>query len=211
MTSDVPEGFFVKRSDPVPRVVDGPVGGHGGSATAGDVGDFRQGTPASRWALARYLVGRAIGESVGIVLMLAALVLAALAVLAGWAVHLTFVAVLVGLAAVFVLVLRAGLMAILHRLTASDRYGPVEQRLRGLVADTRGDVRRELRRIGLPSHLLTMPLLGFRLVGRRRPDTFARLRSFDVDRAVPAARLDELHLLLRGTFGTTGRSGSAAR
>jgi hypothetical protein len=36
------------------------------------------------------------------------------------------------------------------------------------------------------------------MLGRRRAKTFARLREFDIDRAVPKARLDELHMLLGG-------------
>ena len=31
-----------------------------------DVGDFRQGSTLSQWALTRYLIGRAVGESLGI-------------------------------------------------------------------------------------------------------------------------------------------------
>jgi hypothetical protein len=100
--------------------------------------------------------------------------------------------------AVIVLLVRATLRAILRRLTEADRYGPLETRMRALVADTRGDVRRELRRVGLPSHSITLPLLAVRLMGKRRTATLSRLREFDIDRAVPRARLDELHLLLRG-------------
>ena len=74
--------------------------------------------------------------------------------------------------------------------------------MQALVDDTRADVLRELRRIGLPGRVLTLPLLGFRLLSRRRRrDTLDRLRTFQADRAVPKARLDELHLLLRQVFG----------
>ena len=103
--------------------------------------------------------------------------------------------------AVGVLLLRAALRAILRRLTATDQYGPVEARLRSLVRDTHADVLRELRRVGLPSHAWTLPLLAVRLIGRRRKETVARLREFDVDRAVPKARLDELHMVLRESLG----------
>ena len=98
-----------------------------------DVGEFRQGRRASRWALARYLVGRAIGESVGTTLLIVAAALLGLAAVVEWVLHWTFVAVLVVVAAVLVLLLRAVLLAVLRRLTAVDRYGPVEERLRGLV------------------------------------------------------------------------------
>jgi hypothetical protein len=176
----------------------------------GEVGEFRQGSPLSRWALARYLVGRAIGESVSRTLLVGALLLLAVAAGLQWGLHLTVVAVLVALVGLFVLLLRWMLRAVLRRLTAADTYGPVEDRLRNLVADTSGDVLRELRRLGLPSHLLTLPLLAVRLVGKRRPETLERLRGFDVDRAVPTARLDELHLLLRNAAGSTG-SGPVGR
>ena len=166
-----------------------------------EVGEFRPGSELSRWALARYLVGRALGESVSRTLLIGALALLALAAAGQWIAHSTFLAVLVAVMALGVLLLRAVLRAVLRRLTASDRYGPVEQRLRALVSDTRGDVMRELRRHGLPSHTLTLPLLAVRLAGRRRQETLSLLRRFDVDRAVPRSRLDELHLLLRSTLG----------
>jgi hypothetical protein len=166
-----------------------------------EVGDFRPGSPLSRWALARYLVGRSIGESVGVgLLVVGLLILAGAGVLtwAGWIV----VAVLVGLVGVGVLVLRAVLLAVLRRLTATPEFSPVGDRLRDLVADTRGDVLRELRRLRLPAHTWTVPLLALRLLRRRRrAQTVERLRSFDIDRVVPAARIDELHLLLQSARG----------
>jgi hypothetical protein len=58
-------------------------------------------------------------------------------------------------------------------------------------------VRRELRRLQLPSHTVTMPLLAVRLLGRRRGEVIARLRGFDIDRVVPAARVDDLHLVIQ--------------
>lgn len=176
-------------------------------AAGDEVGEFRQGSPLSQWALARYLVGRAIGESVSRTLLVLAVVVLAVAVAVQWGLHLTFVTVLLVLAAGFVLVLRWVLRAVLRRLTAADRYGPIETRLRALVADTRGDVLRELRRVGLPSHLLTLPLLALRLAGRRRTETLERLRGFEIGRAVPRARLDELHLLLRQAAGGPGGAG----
>jgi hypothetical protein len=180
-----------------PALPDEPSDG-GEWLSADEVGEFRQGSPLSRWALARYLVGRALGESVGHTLLLVALLVLGLAAAAQWLLHSTFLAIVLAVLALIVLLLRAGLRAILRRLTEADRYGPVETRLRALVSDTRGDVLRELRRVGLPSHTVTLPLLAMRLAGRRRQATLARLRDFDVDRAVPKARLDELHLLLGG-------------
>jgi membrane protein implicated in regulation of membrane protease activity len=166
-----------------------------------EVGDFRAGSPLSQWALARYLVGRAIGESVGNTLLLVAIALLVLAAAGQWSLGLTFLTVILVILAVLVLLLRWVLISVLRRLTAADRYGPVETRLRELVSDTRGDVLRELRRAGLPSHTVTLPLLAVRLAGRRREQTLSRMRSFEIARAVPKARLDELHLLLRGAVG----------
>jgi hypothetical protein len=171
---------------------------------ADEVGEFDQGSPLSRWALARYLVGRAMGESVGHTLLLVALVLLGLAAGCQWGLHSTFLAVVVAVIALLVLLLRGALRAILRRLTAAEQYAPIEARLRELVSETRGDVLRELRRVGLPSHTATLPLLAIRLVGRRRAATFAKLRNFDLDRAVPKARLDELHMLLRNALGGHG-------
>lgn len=72
---------------------------------------------------------------------------------------------------------------------------------------------RELRRIGLPGRVVTLPLLALRLPGRRRrADTVTRLRGFDIERVVPKARLDETFLLLRGAFtGDVGPDGPSAR
>jgi hypothetical protein len=166
-----------------------------------DVGDFEQGSPLSQWALARYLVGRAIAESVGASLLVAGLVVLALAALLWWAGG-TGWAVLVAIVAVIVLAVRALLLALVRRLTAVSAYAPIHDRLRALVRETRKDVLRELRRVGLPGRTWTLPLLVGRLIGpRRRRATLARLRQFELDRVVPRARLDELHMLLRAAVG----------
>jgi hypothetical protein len=167
-----------------------------------DVGQFRQGTALSQLALGRYLVGRALAESVGTSLLLLAVGLLALAALGQWVVHSTLLAVLLVLVALFVLVLRWLLLAVLRRLTGFAQYEPVETRMRKLVADTRADVLRELRRLGLPGRTVTLPVLAIRLLRpTRRADTLARLRGFETARVVPKARLDELHLLLRQAVG----------
>jgi hypothetical protein len=162
-----------------------------------DVGDFRQGSPSSRWALSRYLVGRAIGESVGTSLLIVGLVILAGAGLLWWASH-SVLAVLVALVALGVLGMRSLLRTVLRRLTHSGHHPHTEARMRLLVRETRSDVHRELRRIGLPSRVITLPLLGLRLARRRRrADTLRRLRAFRLENVVPPARLDELHILLR--------------
>jgi hypothetical protein len=166
-----------------------------GSDAEPEVGEFRAGNPISQWALSRYLVGQAIGADVSRGLLLGALLFGAVAALVGWT-GPTWGAVLLGLSAVGLLLMRVLLDAVLRRLTADRRLGALRQELRSLVAATRGDVRRELRRIGVPSRPWTMPLLAWRLAGRRREETFSRLRQFEVNRVVPPARLDQLHLLL---------------
>ncbi|WP_375475131.1 hypothetical protein [uncultured Jatrophihabitans sp.] len=174
-----------------------------------DVGEFRPGSPTSRWALARYLVGRAIAESIGWTLLVTALALIAGAVVVQLSTHLTFVTVLLAIVALGVLGLRAVLRALLRRLTATDSYAPIEARLRELVGETRRDVRRELRRLGLPSRVITLPLLGVRLAGRRRADTLQRLRGFELGRVVPPVRLDEFHLLLSKAAGAASTATQA--
>lgn len=167
-----------------------------------EVGTFRQGSELSQWALARYLVGRAIARSVGDALLLIGLVVIALAVIVGWLASSVGWGVFIGLVGLGVLALRAVLLWLLRALTAFRSYRPLERRMRALVGDTRGDVLRELRRVGLPGRTWTLPLLALRLLRRRsRSQTLARLREFDVARAVPPARLDELHLLLRTAVG----------
>lgn len=171
-----------------------------------EVGEIRQGSPLSQWALGRYLVGRALTESVGNALLGVALVLLALAVAAEWLLDTTALAVLLVILACGVLLLRWILLSVVRRLTGFSQFAPVEERMKALVDETRVDVLREMRRVGLPGRVFTLPLLALRLFSRkRRKDTLARLRMFEAERAVPKARLDELHLLLRQVFG--GRTG----
>lgn len=172
-----------------------------------DVGAFEQGSPVSRWALARYLVGRALGESIGRSLLIVGLVVLVLAGLVEW-LGSTFWSIVIAVVALAVLAMRAVLRAVLRRLTTANTVGmagtagTVEVRLQALVADTRPDVLAELRRVGLPGRTWSLPFLALRFLGRRRRRrALTKLRSFDVDRVVPKARLDELHLILRDRQG----------
>lgn len=159
-----------------------------------DVGAFRAGSEASRWALSRFLVGRAVGESLGRGLAVLG-VLGLLAALVLWWRHWVLIAALVALAALGLLLMRAVMLALLRRLTALPGGSA---RLKALVRDTRRDVLRELRRIGLPGRTWTLPALALRLLrGTRRAETLRRLRAFEIERAVPPSRLDELHLLVQ--------------
>lgn len=138
-----------------------------------------------------------MGDYVSRALMVFALLVVAVAVLVWWA-GPHWLAVLIGVFAVTVLVLRALLGAVLRRVTGVGYFGPAEDRMRRLVAETRGDIRTELRRIGVPSRSWTLPVLAWRLARRRRrAETLARLRRFDAERVVPGSRLDELHMIVR--------------
>lgn len=176
-----------------------------------DVGSFEQGSQFSRWALSRYLVGRAIGESVNGCLLVVGIGVLGLAVLSEWLGHLAALAVLLGVLAIGIFLLRAVLGAMLRRFTVVSRSATGEHRLRALVRDTRSDVLRELRRLGLPGRTVTMPLLALRMFGRRRSETVRRLRGFDLDNVVPRARLDELHMIVRAGPAEQGRPGRMAR
>ena len=169
--------------------------------SADDVGSFDQGTEFSRWALARYIVGRVILERVSWSLLVLGVVMLALAAVSQWVLHSTLLAVLLVIVALGVFAMRGLLRFVLHRLMNAKAYGPMEERVGEIVNGASRGVFLELRRVGLPSRIFTLPLLLFRLVGRRRADTMERIRRFEVDRAVPKASRDELYLVLRQSVG----------
>jgi len=170
----------------------------GAGFDASDVGAFRQGSPQSQWALGRFLVGRSVAEALSRGLLIVAVAVFACAGLVEWA-GSTFWMVIIALVGIGVLIMRSLLLAVLRRLPLMTGNREVEHRLGELVADTRRDVLRELRRIGLPGRSWTLPLLAVRLAGKRREETTQALRRFEVDRVVPPARLDEVHLLLQSS------------
>jgi hypothetical protein len=184
-------------SEIVPNSV-GPPGERPPSPGAGGVKPevgFGGTNPLAAGLLARYLVGRVVAARVSISLLITALVLLAGAVaLWVWGPH--WLAILIGLIALAVFAFRALVVAILRRIMGVGQLGSAEDKVRALVADTQGDLRRELRRIGLPATVFGMPLLMIRLIGRRRAATFARLKQFDVNRVVPRSRQDELHFVV---------------
>jgi hypothetical protein len=175
----------------------GPAGESADFAAEGvDVGDFRQGTEGSRLALARYLVGRVVLDYLTYWFYLVAVLVLAVGGLAWWLVSpwLGVPIVIIGFG---VLLVRAAFAKLVALVTGAAFFGPIEQRLMALVSDTGGDVRRELRRVGLPSHSWTLPLLPIRFIGRRRAETIRRIRQIQLERVVSASRVDELHLVLR--------------
>ena len=181
------------------------------SFDAAEIGAFRQGTPFSQWALARYLVGRALGISISNNLLVVAALMFGFAAVLQWVVKSTFWAVVVAIIGVIVLAVRSLLRWALTKITAADHYAPLEARLRSLVAETQADIFRELRRVGLPGHTWSVPLLVIKLLRpSKRRDTLARLKQFDVDRAVSPARVDELHHIMRAAFDRPGTGEAAA-
>jgi signal transduction histidine kinase len=154
------------------------------------------GTGVGALMLARYLVGRALAARVSAMLWIAGAVLLAGAV-ALWIGRFHLLAVLVALLGLIVLGFRALVMLVLRKVMAVGRLGAAEQRITALVRDTGGDLRRELRRIGLPGSVFGMPLLVMRILGRRRAQTFDRMRRFDVTNVVPRSRRAELEFLVR--------------
>ncbi|MEP6853716.1 MAG: hypothetical protein ABJA87_13835 [bacterium] len=175
---------------------DGRAGGAGSGGTNAPQVGFAASSALSAVMLGRYLVGRAIAVRVSFTLFIAAGLTLAFAALA-WFTAPRWIGVLFAVIGVLILLVRAVIMAVLRRLMAVGQLGPAEQRIRALVGDTGSDLRRELRRIGLPGSLFGFPLLLFRLLGRRRAETLRRLRNFDVTRVVPRSRRDELSFVLR--------------
>jgi len=159
-----------------------------------DVGDFRQGSPGSRWALTRFLVGRAVLTDLDRLLSWLGFGLLAVGALSWWVVSpwLGVPLILISLA---VLGVRAIATALVRGLFGAGRRAS-DPRLAGLIKATRADVHRELRRLGLPGRVATMPLLALRLVGRRRIETVRRLSQFRAENVVPPDRVDELHMVL---------------
>ncbi len=121
--------------------------------------------------------------------------LLAVGVLSWWLVS-PWLGVPVILISLAVLGVRAIATALVRGLFGGGRRDPTDPRLAGLIKATRADVHRELRRLGLPGRVVTMPLLALRLVGSRRIETVRRLSQFRADNVVPAARVDELHMVL---------------
>lgn len=187
--------------------------GYPGNGRPGPVsGSLRFGFPAagrpdSEAALRQYLLTRALGRSVLNTVQWSAIAIVLLAV-GSWLIGLKVLAVLIGIVAIFVLLLRSLLSAIGRRLSGADRLGPVEPQVRRLVARTGRGLRRELRRAGLPGTPWAPLLILLRLMRPyRRRETAQALTRVDLNRVVPASQLDELHLLLQSA-GRVGGGGT---
>jgi hypothetical protein len=173
------------------------LGGSRHPAAGPDVGRFQQADELSQWALRRYLLARAIGASVirtvywfGIAVLVLALLV--------WSAGVTWLAVLIGVAAVFILLFRALLSGIQRRISGVDAMGSAGPKVERLVGQTRKGIRAELRRIGLPASPWGPTLIGLRLIRPiKRVETVRKLSKFDLSQVVPSSTLDELYLLLR--------------
>jgi hypothetical protein len=173
------------------------LGGSTYRAAGPEVGSFQQADELSQWALRRYLLARAIGASVvrtvhwfGVAVLVLALLV--------WFAGVKWLAVLIGIAAVFVLLFRALLSGIQRRISGVDAMGPAGPKVERLVGQTRKGIRAELRRIGLPSAPWGPTLIGLRLIRPvKRAETVRKLSKFDLSQVVPSSTLDELYLLLR--------------
>lgn len=162
----------------------------------GDVGEFRRGNAETSWALARYLVGRVILVKVSIGLLFTAALIAALGI-AVYALGVEWLGVLILLVALGFVVVRWVFATIVRRMTAAAQFGPAEAQVKQLLGDTSGDLRRELRRVGLPSGWWSFPLLLLRLMrSKSRRKLFARMRTIELERIVPPSRVDQLHMAI---------------
>lgn len=168
----------------------------GASPLAGEPVIEQASTGATALMLARYLVGRALAARLSLALWLVAGIIF-LGAIALWIVDAHWVAVVFALLGLVVLGVRALVMLVLRKVMAVGRLGPAEARITELVRDTGGDLRRELRRIELPGSVFAMPVLLVRILGKRRRQTFERMRRFDVSNVVPASRRAELDFLIR--------------
>jgi len=162
-----------------------------------EVGNIGPGSAGGQEALRRYLLTRALGSSIVNAVLWTGILVLVLAV-ASWLGGLKVLAVLLGVLALVILAVRRLLSGLARRLSGSSRLGPLEPRVAALVTRTRKDLRRELRRVGLPGSPWAPLLIAWRLVRPiRRVRTLQSLSRIDLIKVVPASQLDELHLLLR--------------
>jgi hypothetical protein len=162
-----------------------------------EVGNIGPSSAAGQAALRRYLLTRALGSSIVNAVQWTGVTVLILAALS-WVADLKVLAVLLGLVAVAILLVRGLLSAVQQRLSRSARLGPLEARVAALVTRTRRDLRRELRRVGLAG-VPWAPLLIVWRLGRpiTRVRTLQALSRVDLTKVVPPSQVDELQILLR--------------
>lgn len=163
----------------------------------GEFSRLGPGDASSEGVLRRYLLVRALGRSLINAVQWSGLSILVIAVLC-WLGGVKVLGVLIGLVAIFVLLLRAMLAAVERRLAGSEQLGEAGPRVNALVSKTRRGLRKELRRVGLPAAPWAPLLIVLRLIRPyRRIQTVHALAGIDLSAVVPAAQLDELHLLLQ--------------
>jgi hypothetical protein len=162
-----------------------------------EVGNIGPGSAASQAVLRRYLLTRALGSSIVNAVQWTGVVVLLLAALS-WIGGFKLLAVLLGLVAVVILAVRGLLSAIARRLSGASRLGPLEPRVAALVTRTRRELRRELRRVGLPGVPWAPLVIAWRLVRPlKRARTVAALSRINLTKVVPPSQVDELQILLR--------------
>jgi hypothetical protein len=162
-----------------------------------EVGNIGPGSAASQAVLRRYLLTRALGSSIVNAVQWTGVVVLLLAALS-WLGGLKLLAVLLFVVAVGIFLVRAVLSAIQRRLSGASRLGPLEPRVASLVTRTRRELRRELRRVGLPGVPWAPMLIAWRLMRPlQRPRTVTALSRIDLTKVVPPSQVDELQILLR--------------
>ena len=162
-----------------------------------EVGNIGPGSAASQAVLRRYLLTRALGSSIINAVQWTGVVVLLLAALS-WLGDVKALAVLLGLVGLAILAVRGVLNAIARRLSGASRLGPLEPRVAALVTRTRRELRRELRRVGLPGVPWAPLLIAWRLVRPvRRVRTMHALSRIDLTKVVPPSQVDELQILLR--------------
>jgi len=162
-----------------------------------EVGNIGPSSGAGQGALRRYLLTRALGSSIVSAVQWSGVAVLVFAVLS-WVGGLKVLGVLLGVLALVILAVRGLLNGIVARLSGSNRLGPLEPRVAKLVTRTRKDLRRELRRVGLPGSPWAPLLIAWRLMRPiRRVHTVQSLSRIDLTKVVPPSQLDELQLLLR--------------
>ncbi|HEX8769039.1 MAG TPA: hypothetical protein VF714_11745 [Jatrophihabitans sp.] len=162
-----------------------------------EVGNIGPSSAASQAVLRRYLLTRALGSSIVNAVQWTGVVVLGVAALS-WLGDLKLLAVLLGLVGLAILAVRGLLSGLQRRLSGAHRLGPLEPRVAALVTRTRRELRRELRRVGLPGVPWAPLLIAWRLVRPlRRASTVEALSRIDLTKAVPPSQVDELQILLR--------------
>lgn len=143
----------------------------------------------------RFLIGRIVADRLRKVLLASWFV--ALVGLIVLAVGQAFAGLVVVALGVLGVVARALTPRILERLLLASQFRPVAEELVTAVEGGKPNMRRELRRVGLPASGLGMPLLAWRLArSGRGSESFRRLAQVRLDRVLPLIQIERALQLL---------------